>query len=392
MSTVSNGQILTGAQVVERISDLNAGFRERSAATGRGRSVPQNTIDELVAAGMARLLVPRERGGLDLSIRDLVEATAAAAVGCGSTGWIAGLMGHVGHVIGRFPLEAQQAVWADGPDVVMAGSFLGANATKVPGGYRVSGANPFASGVNNAAWVYLGAMVMRPGQTPEIRLFLIPKKDYTVKDTWHTVGMRGTGSNTVITEDVFVPEQFTISHVDAREGTTPGALVNSHATFGLPWVATGALIFVAAMLGAAQGAHDDVVASLRKKRTPSGARAADSEVLQIEVAFAAARLDTARKLLLSMADRADGNPEYSPLERATTMRDCTFAAMMLVEAVDTMLQISGTSGFGNSSPVQQAWRDVHFAAAHQGVNKRATGGRYGRVVLDIEETSPPVFY
>ena len=392
MSTVLDSALSSGEQVVTRISDLSAGFRERSALTNRERTVPRESMEELVDAGMARLLVPRERGGTDARIRDLIDATSAAAAGCGSTGWVAGLMGHVAHVVGRFPVEAQQAVWAAGPDVVMAGSFLGAAATAVRGGYRLSGASPFASGVNYADWVYLGGMVTHPGEAAEIRLFLLPKKDYTVLDTWHTSGMRGTGSNTVLTQDAFVPQEFTVSHEDAREGTTPGSLVNSNPTFSAPWVATGAVVFAAAMLGAAQGAYDSVIASLTNKRSPSGAKAGESEILRVDVSFVAARIETARTLIQGLADRADRDPAYTMAERATTMRDGSFAAMLLVEAIDTLLAISGTSAFASSSPVSGAWRDIHFAAAHQGLSKRATGGHYGRLVLGVDESTPPVFY
>jgi 3-hydroxy-9,10-secoandrosta-1,3,5(10)-triene-9,17-dione monooxygenase len=392
MTSVLESTASTGADITRQISELAPGFRARIAATEAQRSVSRASIDELRDAGAARLLVPREHGGLDLSVRVLVDVVAAAASGCPSTGWVTGLMAHAAHVLGRFPRETQDAVWASGPDVIVASSFAGAKAEVVPGGYRLSGASPFASGVNNADWVYLGGMVARPGQPPLMRLFALPKGHYTVVDSWNTVGMRGTGSNTIVTDDVFVPEEFSLAHDDAREGTTPGSQINAHHTFALPWVATGALTFAAAMLGAAEGAYVDTVASVKKKRLPGGRRTAESETLQMQVSAAAARITAARRTLEALADRADAGLGWTLEERAGAMRDGSFAAAMTVEAIDALLEISGTGGFGSTSFVQQAWRDIHFAAAHQGLNPRVTGGRFGRLALEVEETQPPVFF
>lgn len=256
--------------VVTRVADLAERFRSRTAITEAERSIPHESIVELVDAGVARVLVPAEYGGLDLGVRDAVDITIAAAKGCASTGWIAWLMMHVPHVVAMFPAEAQDAVWAAGPDVVTAGSHLGMTVAVTPGGYRISGRGAFTSGVNNADWVYVGGFEPAGSGPPQLRYFLIDKRQYTIEDTWDTIGMRGTGSNTVVVEDLFVPEGFTLSHADAREGTSPGSLLNASPVLRLPWVAKGYLGFIANILGAAQAAQEEVVAAVAKKRGPGG--------------------------------------------------------------------------------------------------------------------------
>lgn len=381
------------ADVLGRVSALSAGFGERRLRSDAQRSVPRQSIDELVAAGAARLLVPTERGGLDLGLRDFVEVTAAAATGCAATGWLSAQMSHHAHLIGMFPAAAQDAVWASGPDVVVASSVAPAGrAVEVEGGYRISGKHAFASGINNATWVFVGALVAAPAGPPEWRLFLLDDTRYTVDDVWHTAGMRGTGSNTVVVDDVFVPADFTVAQVDAREGTTVGGTLNADSKFRLPWMAYSGLGFTATMLGAVEGAYEHTRATLAAKRSPVGARVAEGQILQVRLAFAAARIAAARTILLDIADRADRGEPYTLTDRATVARDNTFASMLLIEAVDTLVELGSTGAYAESSPVQQAWRDVHFASAHLSVNKTDTGGRFGRIALEVPEASLQGFY
>lgn len=379
-------------EIASRVAELAGRFRSRRAVSERERSVPRESVDELVGAGVARMLVPAEHGGLDLRIRDAVDTVAAIAYGCASTGWISWLMVHVPHVIATFPAEAQQAVWADGPDVVTAGSHLGMTVQPVPGGYRISGRGAFTSGVNHADWIYVGGMEHAEAGPPQLRYFLLQKGQYTIADTWDTVGMRGTGSNTVVAEDVFVPGAFTLAHSDAREGTGPGAALNANPALRLPWVATGALGFIATMLGAAQAAFDDVTASLAGKKTPGGARTADSQALQVDVGLVSAKLAAARTLLQGVADRADAGGEFSLPERSALTRTGAYIATLVLESVDKLLELAGTSGFGSAAVVQQSWRDLHFAASHISLNRRDIYGRYGRSVLGVEEKAPGMFF
>lgn len=378
--------------LLDRIGELTDRFRRRLPLTESQRSVPRESIDELVEAGLARAMVPPERGGLGLGIRDVVDVTIAVSYGCASTGWLAFLMMHVPHVIAMFPQEAQDAVWAHGPDVVTAGSHLGISVTAVPGGYRITGKGPFTSGVNNAEWVYVGGMVPAASGPGELRYFLLHRSQYTVADTWDTAGMRGTGSNTVVTDDLFVPEAFTLAHVDAREGTGPGAAGSSDSLLHQPWVTKGSLGFVATTLGAAQAAFDDVTRSLAGKRSPGGARVADGQALQIDVGLASARLDAAHNLLRAIGDRSDAGGVFSLAERARISRDTALIVSLAIEAVDAVLAMSGTSGFGSSAVAQQSWRDIHFAAAHVSLSRREPLARYGRIVLGIPEAAPGLFF
>lgn len=380
------------ATLGERVRALAAGFRERAAQTELDGSVPRESMDELIGAGMARMLVPKAYGGLEMTIRDFAEATAAAAYGCPSTGWCGGQMAFAGLVVAQFPTEVQQTVWADGPDVVFASTAIGFTATPVDGGYTLSGRGPFASGVRHATWLYLGAPVLREGQPPEMRFLLVRREDATVLDTWDMAAMRGTGSNTIVIEDVFVPEACTLPFAAFREATGPGSLDNRDNLYHLPWVSVVPLTYVATVLGAAESAYDQAVTILSGKRGPGGTRSADSEVLQLEMGFASAKLDAARTLMGTLADRADNGAGCTVRERARAMRDATFIVCLALEATDAVVEATGTTGFASSSVIQRGWRDAHFASAHQALNKRLIVCRYGMLELGGEEKMTPLFY
>ena len=389
MATTTSDRAL---DILHHVDELTETFRSRTPITEAERSVPRESIQDLVDIGVARMLVPKEHGGLDLSIRDAVDTVTVIAQGCASTAWVSWLMMHVPMVIASFPLEAQQAVWADGPDVVTAGSHIGMTIQSVPGGYRISGRGAFTSGVNNADWIYVGGMIPVESGPPQVHYFLLNKSQYSIQDTWDTIGMRGTGSNTVVVDDVFVPEGFTLAHSDAREGTGPGATLNSNPALHLPWAARGSLGFIATIVGATQGAYDDVVATLTTKRKPGGTRAADSEALQVEVGLVSAKLDAANTLLQGLADRADAGGSFTLAERAALTRTGAFIVTLALDSIDKLMELSGTSGFGTTAVVQQAWRDVHFAAAHISLGRRDTFGRYGRILLDVEDKNPGMFF
>ena len=386
MSSATASRPSVAADVLDRVTELAPGFRERVALTEAARTVPPESIEELRNAGVARLMVPVEFGGVGGSVRDVVDVASRVAAACPSTGWLAGLMADLPHILAQFPAPGQAAVWASGPDAVLASSVIPAGrAVKVPGGYRVSSRNPFTSGINNADWVFNGAMVASPDGTPEWRLFLVDKNHFSIDDVWQTTGMRGTGSNTAVIEDVFVPEEFSLSQAEARDGTGPGGVLYDDPKYSLPWVGYSILPFSATMLGAAQGAYDHARATLGSKLNPAGTRVADGQILQVQMGLLAAKISTARRLLHSIADRADSGAPYSLEQRSIGMRDNAFASILIAEAIDTLLEISGTGAFGVSSPVQQAWRDIHFAVAHVSVNKVDVLSRYGRIALGVPE-------
>ena len=238
--------------VLARVRALIAGIRDGAAAAEEARTVPRETIDALLAAGISRILIPPRYGGYGLSLDTWFEVVREIGKADASHAWCASLMIHHPHYLSQFPEAAQNAVWAEGIDISIAASIqpIG-RVTPVEGGYRVSGEFPFASGINHSRWVIVGCMV-----GTEAKFFLIGPKDFKIKDTWFTGAMQATGSNTAVCEDVYVPASHTVALSDVREGKTPGSQLHANPIYRTPWISYAPLTFTAPMLGAAQGAYE----------------------------------------------------------------------------------------------------------------------------------------
>ena len=192
-----------------------------------------------------------------------------------SHAWCAALMMEQPHYIACYPLEVQETVWADGPDVTLAGSLLPfCEVTPVDGGYRLSGRSSFTSGANYASWLLLGGMIPSAGP-PDWALFLVPRDACEIVDTWAVSAMCATGSNTVVTDGVFVPENRALRLADLRDGQTPGTGLHIGPLDRSPLIAWAPLTFVVPMLGAAQGAYDDFLVWVADRMTPGHERVAD---------------------------------------------------------------------------------------------------------------------
>jgi alkylation response protein AidB-like acyl-CoA dehydrogenase len=372
-------------QIMDRVRALVPGFRRRAEAAAEARQLPAESARELLAAGIARILIPPRFGGYGLGFDAWFDVVSEISKADASHGWCASLMIHHPHCIGQFPEEAQKAVWADGPDVAIAASFVpAAQVTPVDGGYRVSGQSPFASGVGHSKWVFIGGMAEIDGK-PEWTFFLIPASEYKVVDTWFTAGMCGTGSNTIVTENVFVPKSRTLPLSKLIEGKGPGGAIHESRIFRTPFISYAPLTFALPMVGAAQGAYADFQEWTKHRKGPGGVAVAERASIQVQLARAAADLDAAELLLRRVAAVSEAAIPPSLASRARAMRDCARAAELTVAAIDALISMSGTAGFGASNPIQRAWRDIHFSAMHISLNAENAYSHFGRMELGLPQ-------
>jgi len=370
--------------VLARVRTLAAQIRDRAVAAEEARTLPRESVDEFLAAGIARILIPPQFGGYGLGLDTWFDAVREIAKADASHGWCASLMIHHPHYLSQFPEAAQKAVWSDGLDVSIAASIQpSGRVTRLGGGFRVSGEFPFASGVNHSPWVIVGCIVDKPGGA-EATFFLIPPQQFAIKDTWFTSAMRATGSNTIVCDDVFVPESHTLALSEIREGKAPGGKLHAHPIYRAPWISYAPLTFTTPMLGAAQGAYEMFREWTKGRRAGRGGGAlAELTSVQMRMARAAADLDAAELLLRRAIDAAQAPIPPSLDVRARTMRDCARVAELCVGAIDTLVALSGTAGFNTSHPIQRAWRDIHFAAMHVALNPEQNFGHFGRLEFGL---------
>jgi len=374
-------------------------LRSRTGKAEALRRVPEETIDDLHRAGLFRMLQPARVGGAELPIRALVEICSIIGSACGSTAWVLGNLAHHHWMLGLWDPRAQDEVWGESPDALVASAFVfpAGHAYREEGGYRLSGRWKFSSGIDPSRWNMVGAIVHDPvnGGEGEYRMFLLPQRDYRPIDTWFVAGLKGTGSKDVAVEDAFVPEYRTLAVAQTKDGSAPGLAVNTGPLFRLPCFDLFPYVVAGASLGIAQGAATSFIEETSSRIAAySVARVADYAAVQIRLAEAMAAIDAARLLLLNNCDevmaiaRGCGFPTIE--QRVRYRRDGAYAARLCTQAVDQLFQAYGADALYDMRAIQRAFRDVHAANSHAALTWDVAATLYGKVALGIRLDHPTI--
>ncbi|MFJ8360470.1 hydrolase [Streptomyces sp. NPDC093984] len=373
--TLPNTGLLSAAKDV-------ATAAERSAAAAEAdRRLDTEVVKEVVAAGFARHFVPRDAGGNAGTFTELSEAVVTVGASCPATAWCASLFANLARMAAFLPAEGYREIWAEGPDAVVVGSLTPAGkATEVPGGWRLSGAWSYISAVDFSDWALVAGMVVTEAE-PQALMFAVPRSAYSVVDSWSSVGMRATGSNTLVLDDVFVPAPRAFRREDLFAGR---AVDSTAACHSVPLQAANGLSFATPTLGAAQGAlrtwSQYIGEKLRTASVP-GRPPVNRAAHERTLSRSSGEIDAARLLLERASAVADLGSAVSPLQTARNLRDCSLAVEQLVTAVDRLFRAGGTSGQSEHSPMQRFWRDVNAASTHVALQFDAAAGVYGGEVF-----------
>jgi 3-hydroxy-9,10-secoandrosta-1,3,5(10)-triene-9,17-dione monooxygenase len=298
------------ADLVARTRALVPTLAERAAATEDNRSMLDETLVELTDAGLFKVMQARRYGGYEMGLPAMAEITAEIARGSASDAWIVGLCGNQNRFVGCYPAEAQEEVYAKDGDHLITCLVTGPTTTaeRVEGGFRLTGKWPYVSGVDQCNWLLLSAFDggAEEGSAANASLtFLVPRDAVAeVIDDWYVMGLRGTGSKTVVLEDVFVPAYRALNVWNYDADPPPGATVNPGAMFqGVPRIMIFTTMLVAPALGIAQSA---VEAYRERLETRSSAlmsgKQSENAVSQIALGRATDQAVMARDILLGAAN------------------------------------------------------------------------------------------
>jgi 3-hydroxy-9,10-secoandrosta-1,3,5(10)-triene-9,17-dione monooxygenase len=377
-------------EVVARAEALLPRLRERARTAEVERHVPTETVQELLDAGLFRVLQPARYGGYELDYgRTQVELCHVLGQACGSTAWVQCVVACHAWCLAMFPPEAQDAVWGRDQDTLIASAFAfkTGRGRPVEGGYHVEGEWQFSSGSHICQWIVLGTPIYEEGAERPSRVIwaLLPRQDWEILDTWYAAGLKASATNDIRVAGASVPSEFTleISQCDGRP--TPGSAINPSPMYRLPvWPVFPYNISTPA-LGVARGALDAYVQYM-------GARPERANMIQrqLRIGESAAEIDAALALLRS--DSAElstaiqtGQP-LSPELLAKARRDTSFAVQLCVRAVDRLAAVVGAHGMLEDTPVQRAFRDVHAIGNHAANSFDVTTVAYARHALGL----PPV--
>jgi alkylation response protein AidB-like acyl-CoA dehydrogenase len=383
-------------ELVERARSLQEVIRSKSASSDEHRRVAEEVVEALQKAGLFHISIPKHLGGGGGNFRTFIDAVSEVARADGGTGWACALLNVCTWFATLFSERAQQEVFGKTPGTRVCGIFtLPSKCERVEGGYRMTGEWGYGSGSLHAQWAILGIKLGdNPDGSPIPGLSLVPMTDLKIRDTWFVAGMRGSGSNTIVAEDIFVPDYRIQSYGDmaaekyAREWQDEP---NYHASF----IPVAEIVLVAAQIGLARAAID---ITLKKGATKAVAytvfaQAKDSPAHQIGLAEAASDVDAAYLLVArACADIDKAALRRERLDMTTRARirmDTGRSAKLCREAINRLLSVNGAASFATVNPLQQIWRDSEVASRHAFVHPEMASLIYGRALFGIQDIVQP---
>ncbi len=361
--------------------DIAALARELAPETEATRRLPAPLLDRLRASGLMNAGAPQEAGGLELPPGELLRDAATIATGDASAGWCVSIAATSSLLAGYLQPAGRDELFAD-PAGIAAGIFAPrGSARPVQGGYAVTGRWPYCSGIEHAGVLFAGCFRATDGE-PDARslpiVVGIPREELEVLDTWHTLGLRGTGSQDCVASDVFVPARRTFSLFD-------GPRVN-RALYRFPVFGYFALSVAAAAMGNARGAVGDFAELAKVKIGQGSARTlAERSTTHAALAEAEASLQAAEALFDRAVQEAwIAAQEQTPVPVA--LRNglriaASNSARTGAEVTGALFSLAGGPSIYDGAPLQRRFRDAHTATAHFQVGPLSREIQ-GRVLLD----------
>lgn len=363
-------------------------LRDRAQETDDLRRLPDETVADIDDLGILGVGAPRGVGGADLGPDAIFLLTFELARGCGSTAWCAGNWAIHNVLAAAFPKEAQDE-WFDGarmPRVATGFSPLRAKATPASGGTVLEGTWDFSSGVDHSQWVALVAIVE---QGPSV--FMVPRDELQLVDTWHTSGLRGTGSKDVVAKSVFVPAHRAVSMAALSEGRTPGRELHDTPSLRVSLASIFAPGVIGTILGVVAGAYDEFVRRTSEKLGGiTGVKVGDRTDVHLRMGLAASNLEAAVLMVRStFADvrTAADTGSYTIADRVRWRCSVAWAAKLATESMTLLFKAGGAHVLFLDDSLNRAHRDLTAAAQHYGMQWDGLFIDQARVALGMDATT-----
>jgi len=382
-------KIPSAAEMIARTRAMIPVLRERAARGEADRRLSKQTIADMQATGLFKVLQPKRWGGYELDIVTYFEAQMALGEGDMSVAWVYGVVGVHPWFVALLDDRTAKDIWGKDDNTLICSSLMPSGVAKpADGGFRISGRWKYASGCEHCEWAFLGGAV--EGKPDDRRIFVIPMSDYEIVDTWYVPGLKGTGSHDIVIEDAFVPEYRTQKYSDNLRGFGPGLALNTSPLYRLPvgqvfprGVSTGAIGALQAML--------DAYLDYGKKRIgrSTGTPASADAVVQLLCAETAVAIDEMKTVLrrnFKALEEYAARGEMPPLKQrveykfhnAVVAERCSLLASRLFKA-------AGTAGIASELPFGRILSDINVARQHISNQFEQLGRSYGAFLFGIED-------
>ena len=373
--------------LLEQVQSLSTLFSANAEAARVQRRVPKENVQALQDAGFFLALQPAQWGGLELSPQDFFRTQLAISESCMSTAWACGIVAVHAFQIALMDTRAQQDVWGDSIHTRVSSSYAPMGKVEcVEGGFRFSGRWGWSSGCDHCSWALLGGIL--PDGT--YRTFLVPQSDYQIEDTWHSMGLQGTGSNDIVVQDAFVPDYRTHKQSDGFEGTNPGVSEDSPTLYHLPWAQIFIRVVSTPAIGAARHALDLYTALVKGKASGDITKLAQDTGTQMRIAAAKNSIEEMTTVMQANFDAMMGTlyagETISLQDRILYRYQASLVIEKSIGVVDSLFSSAGGSSVFQGSPIQQCFLDIHTARAHVANNPTSFSRNLGAVALGADNS------
>lgn len=367
----------------------------RADQTEDARSVPRENIEIIRNAGFVRAFVPKEHGGDERDLWDFLDGVRTVSKACPSTGWVTGVMNVHQIAMCNWAKSVQEEVFATGPDTLIASSGTPAmKATLVDGGFVVSGRGRWSSGCQHAEWVMVGAGVpdladtQFPRRNYRPHLFLAHRSQFTIEETWRAMSMRGSGSNDLLFDNLFVPTIRAEEVIGMVFNRSRGAGTVDNWGSRVPFALSFASFFAAVALGCADGMLEEYTRRTRtRKHVMTGVSGIVHPASHMRLAESVHELESLTAYYKELANAMQAFGESGkPLDETTynnMLHRFPFVTARVVALVNRLWEGAGASAIFESNPMQRYWRDVQACRLHFGQDYDSNRLQHGRALLGI---------
>jgi alkylation response protein AidB-like acyl-CoA dehydrogenase len=382
-----------GGDVVDRVTELAPMIASWSRWSERHRRIAPEVIEALADAGVYRLRVPREHGGLAAGTGTLLDVADRLARADGAVAWTVSVHWNPTWIVGLFPAAVREEVFSL-PNVRVCGSLTPSGILEpVDGGYRLTGRWAFVSGAWHGHWQQLATLLPMPDGTLQPVFALAKLAEMSTVDDWYAAGLTGSGSISTLAKDVFIPAERVLPLPAAVAGLgaftdMPSEREPVPGLHGSPLLPVAAASSVGTLVGMARGALECFTDRLPGRSLTYTDRAkAEAPVTHLRIAEAAMAADEAEFHARRMTDLIDGKAAtaqpWSMAERAWVRGALGAVCARAKTAVDVLATAAGGSSLYRDVPIQRIWRDVQAVNLHAFMHARTSYEVYGRVLCGL---------
>lgn len=395
---ISPGSDRIAAEILDRVRELGAGFRERALRTERQARVPEESIRELDEAGVFKMAMPVEYGGYALTPGQICPVFSEIASACGSTGWVAWLTTTGVHPATVFPHQFQAELFGPGWDGPLQSGAISKFAPgvgrRVPGGLMIKGRWAWASGCHHTRFHILSVMV-DGGESKESFTCQVPHEQISILDDWTVMGMQGSGSNTIaIDEEIFVPGHRILPtgalFAGLRPAPQPAGLLfkAAFAQVGPVTIASLGIGLARAAIAALRAKADGRAITFTPHRDQLQATVTHLQLAEMWAKLNACEAVNARSIARIEAKAEAGVP-MTALEAAEVRAGTAYICVLAKEIADMALRASGASSIHQANPLQRIMRDATTLSIHAQTNVETAYEDLGRIMAGLPGFSEP---